>query len=319
MQKLAPWAVRLVGLWILAGGLAKLFLGTPVDLPTPVRELAFGMEWNFRVAIAVEIAIGLGAQLMPRRFWLPVAAIMLVFLGVLGVVLSAGEESCGCFGSDFPIPPWGMMTIDGVLLLVMLATQPWKIEARSKKAISFVWLIGAVAGAIAPFAVFGMPISEGEPTPDLAASTEQTPTAQAEAPEPVEVGPWELPPKSEWPRWVQTGKLSNWVGHPLSRTPVGVWVDTTPFPDDIEVILWRRSCDHCATELAKLARQTDLGPLALVRIDDDEGMPVAVKQRPTVPKERNLVTPNGLVWPVSTPVVIKIEGGKIVSAEEHQE
>jgi len=295
MQKHAPWLVRLVGLWILAGGLAKLFAGTPADLPGPVRELAFGMEWNFRVAIGVEIAVGFGAQLMPRLFWAPVAALMVVFLGVLGLTVAEGAESCGCFGSDFPIPPWGMLAIDGALLVAMLASKPWKLEGSFGGVV--VWAVVAIAGVAAPFWMFGVPGAAHS----------------------VDEGPWELPPKDQWPRWVDTTGHESWTGKRLSETPIGTWADTTEFPDDVQVILWRNSCDHCAQELAKLAQEPDPGPLALIRLNDDVGDPVVVKERPQVPAERNRTTPANLIWMFSTPVVVEVEGGVITSIEEHTE
>lgn len=322
MQKLAPWLVRLVGLWILAGGLGKLLNGTPAILPGPIRDLAFGMEWNFRIAIVVEIAVGVGALLTPKRFWAPVTAVMLVFLGVLGAVIAAGEESCGCFGAEFPIPPLGMLAIDGALLLAMLAARPWRIESDPKRPIGFVWLAAAVAGAIAPFAKFGLPASASSGVVDVAADGDApttTAAATTTAPPAKPEGPWQAPPKDQWPHWVDTSNFPSWVGQPLWRTPIGTWVDTTGFPDDVTVILWRKSCDHCAEELRKLARDPDPGPLALVRLADDAGMPAVVEQKPSVPKQLDRVTPTGLTWMFSTPVVVEVEGGVVTSIEEHTE
>ena len=54
----ASVAVRAAGAWLLAGALAKLFMGTPKDLPELVRKLTpFGLDLTFHLVIAVELVI----------------------------------------------------------------------------------------------------------------------------------------------------------------------------------------------------------------------------------------------------------------------
>src|SRR5437762_3700948 len=99
LGKWAALAVRLSGLWLLAGALAKLFLGTPKDLPEIVRKLSpFGLDLTFHLVIAVELAIVWLSLLKPRRAWPVLLAVYAFFEFVLASQLSAGAKSCGCFG-----------------------------------------------------------------------------------------------------------------------------------------------------------------------------------------------------------------------------
>ena len=117
--------IGLIGAWILAGGLFKLFLGTPADLPRVVREFPLELGLVYKLAITAELAIGSLALLKPRWGWLPALSLLFVFDVVLTTQIAGGEASCGCFGGSITVPPWAMLAIDSVLLLGLLATRPW--------------------------------------------------------------------------------------------------------------------------------------------------------------------------------------------------
>jgi hypothetical protein len=123
---LAPIVVRLAGMWILAGALAKLFLGTPKDLPELVRRLSpFGLDLTFHLVIGVELSIVCLAWILPRLAW-PVVLLLFGFFDfILVSQLRAGAESCGCFGASIHVSPKIMLCVDSALLLALLWTRPW--------------------------------------------------------------------------------------------------------------------------------------------------------------------------------------------------
>ena len=62
----------------------------------------------YRVAIGIELAVVAFALLRPRFGWALLVLQYLAFLGVLGVLIGQGVESCGCMGSTVSIAPGGM-------------------------------------------------------------------------------------------------------------------------------------------------------------------------------------------------------------------
>jgi hypothetical protein len=104
--RFASIVVRLAGLWVLAGAVAKLLLGTPKDLPQIVRDHApFGLDLTFHLVIGVELAIVCLAWLKPRLAWPVIVALFAFFDFILVSQLRAGAESCGCFGASIKVDP----------------------------------------------------------------------------------------------------------------------------------------------------------------------------------------------------------------------
>src|SRR5437867_4076106 len=95
----AAIVVRLAGAWVLAGAVAKLFLGTPKDLPEIVRKLTpLGLDPTFHIVIGIELAVVCLGWTKPRLAWPVVLALFGFFEFVLVSQLLAGASSCGCFG-----------------------------------------------------------------------------------------------------------------------------------------------------------------------------------------------------------------------------
>src|SRR5258706_11213596 len=128
----APIVVRLAGIWILAGAMAKLFLGTPMDLPELVRKLSpFGVDLTFHLAIGVELALVCSAWILPGLAWPFVLALFGFFDIILVSQLLAGASSCGCFGSKIHVSPWIMLSVDSALILSLIASRPWSSMRRT--------------------------------------------------------------------------------------------------------------------------------------------------------------------------------------------
>ena len=129
MQKHAATFLRLAALWLLAGALFKLLMGSPKDLPPSVLSFARGIELNadltLRLAVAIELVIGVLALLRPKLAWLPITLQFIVFEAILLQMVLGGDASCGCFGSQITVPPQVMLGIDSVVLLCLLLSKPW--------------------------------------------------------------------------------------------------------------------------------------------------------------------------------------------------
>ncbi len=300
MNRLAPTIVRLAALWLLAGACFKFFAGSPNDLPGPVREWPFGPDGNFKAAIAVELAVGTLALLLPRLGWWLLAGAFAVFIYVLVAVISAGEASCGCFGSSGPSPTV-MLAIDATLLILMMLAKPWRIPTRDGDGKRLVtWLPLAAAGVVAPYLKFQAPA-------ELEAVVEIDEQGQRV---------WSPPPEDQWPRYV-TPELGDWEGMPLAETELATWFDVSLWGDDFTGIIWRRSCTHCAEHLRELAIAESQGEFALyvmIRLPGDEDQEPAVTERP-----QSIVADldwNGPELVVTTPVEFTVAGGVVTSVRD---
>ena len=228
--KLAPSAVRLAALWILAGAAYKLFSGSPNDLPPVVREFFLGPELTFKLAIAVELSITCLALLRPRLGWLPEVMLFAVFLAILVQLIASGEASCGCFGSKVTVPPAVMFAIDGACLLAILLTKPWKLPPGKGAPIALA-VVAIAASCAAPFLLI-----KTAPEDLVAQVDEQT-------------GAWKLP--AQLPRFAELNPRT-WVGKDIHDTELAVWLNVDELIPDGSWILYRVSCDHCARYIKHL-------------------------------------------------------------------
>jgi hypothetical protein len=150
---IAALTTRLVGAWLLFGAVLKLFYGAPADLPTVIRELPLDSTLLFRLAISVELVVAVVLLLRPSRGWLPAALLLGAFIAVLGIQLANEETSCGCFGSALTISPGVMLVVDGALILLLLLSRPWRLQAgRGELPLAMALLIAAMA-VVPPFLV----------------------------------------------------------------------------------------------------------------------------------------------------------------------
>jgi len=163
----AALAVRLAAAYVLFGAGAKLFYGTPADLPEIVRSI---MPWNlaglFAMVVAIELFVSVTAVISPRIGWAPLVLVLVVFLGVLGVQVAEGESACGCLGGVVTVSPTVMLAIDAAALAVVLLTMPWKTAARLNWR---PWSMGAaMAASVAALGYLYVETTPSGPSPTTA-------------------------------------------------------------------------------------------------------------------------------------------------------
>jgi hypothetical protein len=282
--RLAPWLVRLAAAWLLGVSLIKLFKGTPASLPPFFAEGWFGPDLNFRLSIAVELVLGLGALAAPRVFALPLAALYTLFAVVLLVLLGQGAESCGCFGGALKFPPALMLAIDGPLLLALCFSRAWQ-GAFERRPPLLVLALTSLAGLSAPFLLI-------PGAPDTG-STGDTPPAR--------------------PRYIVLEPTS-WIGRPLTDSILARWLDVGALPDDAHFILYRVDCDHCREVLRELERSFPDDPkvyvlVALREAGDEERRVVDL-----VPPGELVDLPGDVIWHITPPWEVVVEAGVVTSA-----
>lgn len=279
------WITRVVGLWILAGATLKLIWGNETQLPRIVLQLPLEPELTFRLAVAAEICIGLLALLRPRWSWLLVIALLVLFDVALVTQILEGQESCGCFGTKFPVSPWVMLAIDSVLLLLVLLSRPWAAPGSD-----------ATGGIIAVVVVVGAALL-----------------------------PWALDREVAGPQEAETAllpaevrlRVDTWEGKALAETGLAPWVDLEALPDSGLWILYRDSCPVCAALFEYLGPMEDgRRELVLVRMPDEAGAPTKeVHVRPEGPWV-HAVTLAPVDWIFTAPGAIWVEDGRVVRAVE---
>jgi hypothetical protein len=295
--RLALISIRIGGAWILLGGLLKLFLGTPADLPGPVRDFLSNIDLTFWGAICAETFVGILALLHPRAAWPLLSLVLLLFVGILGKLIAAGAHSCGCFGPTITFPPALMLAIDGVCFVEILATRPWSsIPARGG------WparALASLAVAIAaPWIVLGPPPFSKPERP--AASVGGAPSAP--------------------PRWV-TFEPKQWVGKPVGETTLHDWLPTDKLPQDATWILYRINCPNCAEHLRLIKMEQDRTQdfstmYVLVRIPEEGDEKERVVDM--IPENRiDAELPAVTRYVIQTPWELKLEGGIVTHATQH--
>ncbi|UCF68584.1 MAG: hypothetical protein JSV80_04615 [Acidobacteriota bacterium] len=289
----APWVIRGIGVWILAGALLKLLLGTPADLPVIFQQLPLGLDLTYRFVITMELALAALALFRPDWAWPLLVATLAVFVVIVFVLLFTGASSCGCFGSKIKAPPWLMLPIDGALLAALLAARPWRGMAHSR------------AGLAAPALTFSLAVSLG---------------AALAAPWMVNRQAVALPDaaSSALPRYVVLTP-EDWTGTPLAQTPLARWLDLSVLPETGLYTFYRQSCEHCAEHLFELAATDDARrSIVLIRIfepaDSDQQRMVDVLPEGDHVSHASL--PASVDWVLTTPADIELEDGIVVSARQ---
>lgn len=291
-RRLALAAVVAVALWLLAGALFKLLRGTPQDLPRLVRDLPLELGLTYKLVVSAELCVGLLALLRPRQGWPVLALVLVLFDVILGRQIAAGEASCGCFGKDFPIPPWGMMVIDSALLAALLATRPWSAGLPAGAPVAAV--LAACLVAVASTWLLDRQLQDG---------------AGGDGD-----GPTLTPTRS----WIELD-VESWVGKDLQDTALARWLDVYEYPPDALWVLWSQTCDHCARHLARLA-QTEAGErqLVLIRLEDpsdtEANRVVHLLPQGDFVFEGSL--PDSVQYVVTTPAELEVVEWKVVAAAE---
>jgi hypothetical protein len=284
----APIVVRLAGLWILAGSVAKLFLGTPKDLPAMVLKLSpFGIDLTFHLVIGVELAMVCLTWILPGLAWPLVLALFAFFDFILVSQLLAGASSCGCFGATIHVSPWLMLSVDSALILSLLASRPWSSMRRSP-------------GRSLPLLAAGLAVSFALPWLLIRAPN----VAPGAAPSGYIV----LDPEK-------------WVNRPIyDIEDLTRWIEAEKLPTDGKVVLWRQGCEHCAAHLRLMAaRDEPTVPILLVQIRDDLTSGRAVDLMPNGPNVTHAEFPENQQVVLTTPWELRVSGGVVTAAldEEH--
>jgi hypothetical protein len=285
----AALVVRVAGAWVFAGAVAKLFWGTPKDLPQIVRDLTpFGIDLTFHLVIAVELTIVCLAWLKPRLAWPVLLALFLFFDSILVTQLAQGAKSCGCFGATIKVSPWVMLAVDSALLAGMLLARPWS-SIRGWGLPSPLLAAGVAIAFVLPWLVIpsAAPPKEGE------AAGRQ--------------------------RYVMMDP-GKWVNRAIFEidelTP---WVKAEELPTDGRVVLWRQGCDHCAAHLRQIASEDDgTQPILLVQIRDDLDQSRAVDMMPQGPHVTSVALPENQQFFVETPWDVRVAGGVVTAALDRQ-
>ncbi len=290
-ERLAPSIVRLAAAWILAGAAFKLIWGSPADLPAILHDVPMPLGTFYRLAIAVELTIGLLALLVPALVAPAVAALLAFFCALLVAMAWRGDASCGCFGTSVTIPPLAMLAIDGALLVLLLALRPWRRRTVPRRS----W-VAPLALAVTVAAVASPWLLDRE----LAAPA------------------GEQGDEAGLPGYVVLD-VEDWVGRPLAETPLGRFLDPGVLPSDGLLVVYRMTCSHCAEDLFELAASDDgTRPITLVRVIDDGEQEAdhVVEIKPEGPHVRDVALPRGVDWVVTTPAELELEAGVIVAARE---
>ena len=307
-SRLAPHAVRLVALWVLAGAASKAASGMPTDLPhffstsevDPVAAIVLG--------VGVEIAVGVLALIAPRAARIPLAALLAAFIALLIHHVTHTDATCGCFGGAH-IPAAVMLGADLTFLALLawtFAKPPAAPPARR-----------ALAGLLAGIAIGGAAAAATHHR--LARTTsERAPQPQLDSPSGTPASFWRMP--TEIPEQVLL-RPPTWIGKPIGDTPLGTWTDTSGFPAKARMVFFYKSCNHCAALLKELADKQAADPASaptyvLVQLPT----PAAYKGKlfvDAVPKHALWVELPSVIkaYVMTPPWLVDIDGGKVVHAE----
>jgi hypothetical protein len=280
---LAALVVRVAGLGVLVGGLAKLLLGTPADLPRAVLDLGFGMAPTYQAVITIELLVTALALVVPWLAWPVLVAMLATFLVILGTQLAAGAESCGCFGGNIKVPPLAMLLVDAALLALLLVSAPWRLR---RTGLRLPWLLPLFAvAALTPWWVLQK--RQAATAPGMSRFTILEP--------------------------------HKWVGQELEKSELGKLVTAdalATLPFDGRMIFYSQTCEHCARYLERLARDksvTDL--ITLIRVpnaEEKDPKKIVVHIKPQVAAE--IALPEGTDWTIHVPTELILENSVIKSA-----
>jgi hypothetical protein len=284
-MSLASLVTRLVGLWILAGATLKLLYGTPVDLPEVIQDLPLSLGLTFKLAIGLELLVGVLALLRPARGGLPVLLLCAAFLVVLITQVADGAESCGCFGTALTVSPVVMLVIDGLCFVLLLVVRPWRDRPAGPEMRWAVLLILFLCAAVAPWLLD----REGQ----------------------LEGGTVVGRP------WVDLD-VPSYVGKPFSETKLYPLLPDDLHIEDGVIVIYRLSCEVCAEHLDVLAsRESGDRTIVLLKLaETDEESEVKVHVLPEGPWVKKYDLPGHTDWLVTPPAHIEIVKGICTVAVE---
>ena len=285
----------------------------PTDLPWIFQSSdSLDPQVVITLGVLVEVAVAILALAAPSIGRYPLAALLALFAAILGHHMANTDASCGCFGGA-NIPASAMLIAD----LVFLAVTAWSLRVPMTRP-SAARLATAAAAAVLLAGTASWLTNErigralGGVTP---AANSVTPEANSTTPS---APAWSMP--TAIPEQVLLRPLQ-WIGKPLADTPLGTWVDTSPFPADARMVFFYKSCNHCADLLARLAAEQAAAPASaptyvLVQLPT----PPAYKGRlfvETVPAHAAWVELPAVVkaYVMTPPWIVDVKDRRVVAAE----
>jgi len=307
----------LVPLWVGAGAGMKLVERSPKLLPEHLRGLIESVGIDLHLALALFIAIEFAAVavmvLIPRLARLTAVFMLSVFcLVLLHELIRGNVTSCGCLGAVSP-PPWLMLSIDALLLLLVVALPVRPLKLAGDRA---AWAIASVV-ALA-LGVFTLTRVLGGATGVTVIVKPAEGTSQETDGSPSEPAISEL----KLPAYYSLD-VSSWPGQRIRDIELAQWVNDLPESIDQGqqyLIFYSRTCEHCFELLMEHFSFDPPAPTTLVAVPESvDGFQVeGTLENPCLDcLEREL--PVGVDWLLTPPVVIAIEDGVVTCAQEAED
>ncbi len=292
-----------VPLWLLVGAVLKLMDASPSHLPVPMIKWAgaAGVDLGFllRFSIAAELVV-VGVMWLLPRLARPVGLVMLgAFLPVLVGEVLMGASSCGCFGA-VEVHPGITLAMDlGFFLglwwlgrdvpsLAVTATLPtWRV-------------VGVGLWTLASFALaFGL-------TASFQIGESGTVGVDGSSPTALPAQGFYLP------------NYHDWIGHDWSEVPISAWIDgATDLESGPQIILfYRKDCEHCHELMEVFFAGTLAVPTTAVAVPEKGGFPTSGVLDFACEECRLAELPTGVDWFLQTPVLVRLEDGKVLCAAE---
>jgi hypothetical protein len=334
----------IVPAWVLSGALFKFAARDPALLPKGFRSILHGIGLDLKISLAILLGIEFAAiaimLFVPRLARLMAVFMLGAFILVLVNEMIMGHGgSCGCLGSFSP-PPWVMLAIDLILLILVVAIPPSEVTSHGAKRIGLAQaaMVFLVASIIAFIWVLGRPnlvsstLTDTPATPVHApdqppgqsnGGTDATPTPPGSA-NGSTTDPTTNPTRSAIPKkdWYELD-TSDWVGRNIRDLDLVQYV--RGLPDDVSVgdqylIFYSRTCDHCQM---LLEFQFGFGcpvPTTLVAVPENpEGFETdGLLDNPCLDC-RMAELPTGVNWIMTPPLVVAISNGRVVCAQEAED
>lgn len=315
----------IVPLWILLGAGVKLWERNPQLLPKPVTDVTDfifvrGLGLNredylgpaMRFMIAFEIMAALVMVVGPVQAARSLAiSLMTLFCVILGLLISSGAASCGCFGASGPSPEW-MLAIDLTLLIGVCVLRPRGRRlppGELGRKLGYVMFVPALLGIGIAFGVPDRAVVTLEvvdtATPVVTTNPVVTTTPVVTAttawpPMPATAKPWYAP------------EFESWKGQRLDAQELMLLVQR-PLPANLNVgrhhiVFMRDDCDHCHELLNSYFSGPLTTPTTTISIPDATGEllenPCSECGKATFPK--------GINYVLSTPVLLTVEDGVVI-------
>lgn len=313
------WLVRaVVPFWIAAGATAKLVSKSPKLLPEHLRDVLIDAGLDLHVALAIFITIEFAAVAVmvciPRLARITAVFMLIVFcLVLLWEMFNGNLVNCGCLGSVSP-PPWVMLSIDA-LLLIMVAALPVRTirSTNSRMAWALASVLALGLGVLAFTRVLSAATGVIVVNPNAAGSTD---TADARSTSQVTTPTISLPA-------YYALDTEQWVGKQVDDIELLSWIPG--LGDDIKhgqqyLIFYSRTCEHCQELLLDHFSFDPPAPTSLIAIPERaDGFNTEGELENPCVDCRELELPIGVDWLMTPPVVVSIEDGRVVCAQEAED